>query len=167
MDKNLFILLPIALIAGYVGLKLKIPAGGIIFSLIAVRGIKLMMKLETGYIPDFLNLIPQAVLGLLLGCQFSSRVLEEISRLWGYVVISLVVLFLTGIVLAVIYAKMKILNPPTAYLSTSPGALTGMVFMSLDLKEVNAPVVAIFHLIRMSCLVLTGPIILKVIDYLK
>ena len=167
MDKNLFFLLPVAFVAGYIGLKLKVPAGGIIFSLIAVGGIKLVAKLETGYIPGVLNLVPQAVLGLLLGCQFSDRVLEEISRLWGYVLISVVVLFLTGIILAVIYTKMKLFNPPTAYLSTSPGALTGMVFMSLDLKEVNAPVVAIFHLIRMSCLVLTGPIVLRVIDYFK
>jgi uncharacterized membrane protein AbrB (regulator of aidB expression) len=35
------------------------------------------------------------------------------------------------------------------------------------LKEVNAPLVAVFHLIRMSCLVLTGPIILKLIEYMK
>jgi membrane AbrB-like protein len=167
MDRNLFILLPIALIAGYFGLKLKVPAGGIIFSLVAVAGLKLLARMETGPVPGFLNLIPQAVLGLFLGTQFSNRVLEEISRMWGYILISVLVLFVTGIILAVVYAKMNLMNPPTAYLSTSPGALTGMVFMSLDLKDVNAPLVAIFHLIRMSCLVLTGPIVLKLIESMK
>ena len=167
MDRNLFILLSIALIAGYLGLKLKIPAGGIIFSLIAVGGVKLLSRMETGPIPGFLNLIPQAALGLFIGTQFTNRVLEEVSKMWGYIFISVLVLFVTGIILAVVYAKMNLLNPPTAYLSTSPGALTGMIFMSLDVKEVNAPVVAIFHLIRMSSLVLTGPIMLKAIDHLK
>ena len=75
MDKNLLILLPLALIAGYIGLKLKIPAGGIIFSLVAVAGVKLLSRMETGPIPGLLNLIPQAVLGLFLGTQFSNRVL--------------------------------------------------------------------------------------------
>jgi len=167
MDKNLLILLPLALIAGYIGLKLKIPAGGIIFSLVAVAGVKLLSRMETGPIPGLLNLIPQAVLGLFLGTQFSNRVLEEISKMWGYIFISVLVLFVTGILIAVVYAKMNLMNPPTAYLSTSPGALTGIVFMSLDLKEVNAPLVAIFHLIRMSSLVLTGPIILKLIEAMK
>ena len=167
MDKNLLILLPLALIAGYIGLKLKIPAGGIIFSLVAVAGVKLLSRMETGPIPGLLNLIPQAVLGLFLGTQFSNRVLEEISKMWGYIFISVLVLFVTGILIAVVYAKMNLMNPPTAYLSTSPGALTGIVFMSLDLKEVNAPLVAIFHLIRMSCLILTGPIVLRLIAHLK
>ena len=167
MDRNLFILLPIALVGGYIGLKLKIPAGGIIFSLIAVAGVKLLAKMETGTIPGFLNLIPQAVLGLILGTQFSSRVLEEISKVWGYMLISVLVLFVTGLILAAIYIKMNVFNAPTAYLSTSPGAITGVMFMALDQTAVDASLVAVFHLTRMCFILLTGPIILKLIEYLK
>lgn len=167
MDRNLFILLPVALAAGYLGMKLRIPAGGIIFSLLAVGGIKLLSKLDTGPIPGFLNLIPQAVLGLILGTQFSNRVLEEISKVWGYMVISVLVLFVTGLILAWIYMRLNILNAPTAYISTSPGAITGMMFMSLDQAQVDAPLVAVFHLTRMCFILLTGPVILRVIQYLK
>jgi uncharacterized membrane protein AbrB (regulator of aidB expression) len=71
-----------------------------------------------------------------------------------------------GLIYAIILAKMDCLSLPTAYLATSPGALSAMVFMSVD-QGTNIPLVAIFHLTRIFLILLAGPFVLKIIEYLS
>ena len=166
MERQYLLLLPFAFLGGFIGYKLKIPAGTLIFSLLAVACVKLLIKMEECSLPPLLNFIPQALIGLVLGSQFSRSVLVEISKMWGYMILSVLVLVAVGLLLAIIFMKMKVLEPDTAYLGTSPGALSAMIFLAVD-QKVNAPLVAIFHLFRIFFILITGPIILKLIGYLK
>ncbi len=164
MGRQYLVLLPFAFLGGFIGHKLKIPAGTIIFSLLAVACVKLLMKMEGTSLPSLLNFIPQALVGLVLGVQFSRTVLIQISRMWGYMILSVIVLVAAGVLMAVVFMKMNVLDVQTAYLGTSPGALSAMIFLAVD-QQVNAPLVAIFHLFRVFFILLTGPVILKLIAY--
>jgi uncharacterized protein len=166
MDKQYLILLPFAFLGGFVGYKLRIPAGTVIFSLLAVAGVKLLMKMEESSLPPLINFIPQALVGLVLGIQFSRSVLVQISKMWGYMVLSVIVLVAAGVLIAVVFMKMNVLDAETAYLGTSPGALSAMIFLAVD-QKVNAPLVAIFHLFRIFFILMTGPAILKLIGHFR
>lgn len=169
MDKtimNAIVFLPIAFLGGWVGYKLKIPAGTLIFSLLAVAGVKLLMKFEVGTIPTSINFITQSLIGVIIGSQFNRNVLEEISKMWGYMLFSVLMLVVAGAIATIILIKWNILNLPTAYLSTSPGALSAIIFLAVD-QGISAPTVAVFHLTRVFFILLTGPIVLKIIEYLK
>jgi uncharacterized protein len=166
MDKQYVILLPFAFLGGFIGYKLKIPAGTVIFSLLAVACVKLLMKMEETSLPRLINFIPQALVGLVLGIQFSRSVLVQISKMWGYMILSVIVLVAAGVLIAVVFMKMNVLDVETAYLGTSPGALSAMIFLAVD-QKVNVPLVAIFHLFRIFFILMTGPAILKVIGYFR
>jgi membrane AbrB-like protein len=166
MDKQYLVLLPFAFLGGFIGYKLKIPAGTVIFSLLAVASVKLLMKMEQSSLPPLVNFIPQALVGLVLGIQFSRNVLVQISKMWGFMILSVIVLVAAGLLMAVFFMKMNVLDVQTAYLGTSPGALSAMIFLAVD-QKVDAPLVAIFHLFRIFFILLTGPIILKLMTYFQ
>ena len=166
MDKSLMVLFPVAFLGGFVGYKLKIPAGTLIFSFLAVASVKVLLRYEGEALPAFLKYIPQTLVGLTLGAQCSRRVLEEISRMWGYMFICVLVLVVVGMIIAIIFVKLNVLDLPTAYLSTSPGGIVAMIFLAAD-QGVNAPLVAIFHLFRILFILFTGPFILKGLEYLR
>jgi uncharacterized membrane protein AbrB (regulator of aidB expression) len=82
--------------------------------------------------------------------------------MWGYMVLSVLGLAIAGVIVAIILIKASVLNSATAYLSTSLGAISTMIFLSLD-EGVNAlivAVVAVFHLSRFF-------FILKLIEYMR
>jgi len=162
---NVMIYLVCAFLGGLVGYKMRIPAGTIIFSLLAVASAKLLMG-DGGQVPGYLNFLSQCLIGLIIGLQFNQNVLKEVSGLWVYMVLSVVILMIVGLIYAIILAKMDCLSLPTAYLATSPGALSAMVFMSVD-QGTNIPLVAIFHLTRIFLILLAGPFVLKIIEYLS
>ena len=166
MDRQYLLLLPFAFLGGFIGYKLKIPAGTVIFSLLAVACVKLLMKMEDSSLPRLVNFVPQALVGLVLGIQFNRSVLVQISKMWGYMVLSVIVLVAAGVLIAVVLMRMNVLDVQTAYLGTSPGALSAMIFLAVD-QQVNAPLVAIFHLFRIFFILLTGPAILKLISHFQ
>lgn len=167
-DKNLtdlMAMLVFALIGGFIGYKLKIPAGTLIFSLMAVAGLKLI-KGDAGSVPPIVNFLSQSLLGLILGSQFNRTVIEEISKMWGYMLLSVLWLVAAGVLFAIFLMKMKGVSFPLAYLSTSPGAMSAMAFLAVD-QKMNAVIVAIFHLFRIFFVLLTGPFVLKLMETVK
>lgn len=162
---NVMIYLVCAFFGGFIGYKTRIPAGTLIFSLAAVASVRLL-RVDGGSLPGSMNFVSQTLVGLVIGAQFNQKALQVISRMWVYMIVSVFVLVVAGMIYAIILVKMNHINLPTAYLSTSPGALSAMVFLAFD-QGANVPLVAIFHITRVFFILLTGPIVLRLIEYLK
>jgi uncharacterized protein len=169
MDKNwtyALMLLPFAFAGGFIGYKLRIPAGTLLFSFLAVAAARLLIKQLEGNMPAFINFLPQVLIGLVIGQQFTRGVFAQIAQMWGFVLFSVLALVIVGVISAILLIKFAGFSPSTAYISTSPGTATAMIAMAID-QGVNVPMVSIFHLTRIFFILMTGPIILKLVEYLK
>ncbi|MBU2648333.1 AbrB family transcriptional regulator [bacterium] len=149
----------VGLLGGLGGARLKLPAGAMVGALIAVIAVKLILKSEWEA-PKGFGFFLQVLLGVLVGAGFHPSMLQTFHKLIVPVVLSSVVLVGTGLLLAVIFHKLGLLDLSTGYLGTSPGAMTVLVVLALD-SGVNTVVVTCFHLFRVIFVVLTAPLLLK------
>ena len=65
-----------------------------------------------------------------------------------------------GILLSIIFTRMGILDAPSAYLGTSPGAMTVLIVLALESGS-SATLVVCFHFFRVVFVILTAPLFLK------
>ena len=69
---------------------------------------------------------------------------------------------LSVMVIALVLAKYWPLNLSTAYFATSPGGMSDLVPMEVDMK-VDPTLIASFHFFRIFLVLLTAPAIFKII----
>ncbi len=151
--------LALGLIGGLIGAKLKIPAGALIGAMLAIILFKMFTKLhwET---PKSFTFVLQIFLGIMVGASFQPELMQAMKKIALPVVISCIVLVVTGALLAVIFAKLGLLDIGTAYLGTSPGAMSALVVLALD-SPAQPMLVVCFHFFRVIFVVLTAPLIFR------
>ena len=126
-------------LGGFLGLRLKIPAGGLIGAMVTVMVFKLIMKSDWP-IPKEVNLLFQIGLGVMVGASFHPDMLPHFKKLFFPILTSTLTLVGVGLILSIIYYRLGILDGPTAYLGTSPGAMSGIVVLAFE-RGANAPMV--------------------------
>ena len=160
---NYFVTLPslmmIATLGGLLGCKLKIPAGAMVGAMLAVIIFKMVTKLDWD-VPRNFNLGLQILLGLMVGSTFHPDMLKIMGQIIFPVVTSTLFLVGTGLVLSLLFTKFGILDIGTAYLGTSPGAMSALIVLALDNKT-NPALVTCFHFFRVVFIILTTPLIFK------
>ena len=161
---SLSIYLVVGTIGGYLGAKLKLPAGELVGAMLAVVLFKMMMLKSWG-IPSGYNFAVQVLLGVMVGCSFHPGMLKALAKIGVPLIGSTVVLMLTGIVLAIFFSWLGFMDVSTAYLSTSPGAMSAIVWLAVE-NHSNPTVVTSFHFFRVVFIILTAPIILKYLCHL-
>lgn len=158
---NISIYMVTGLVGGFLGDKSRIPAGAIMGAMIAVIIMKLILKSEWA-LPKNVIFLLQVFVGVMVGTTFKPSLLPIFYKMVIPVIVSCVVLVVTGLVLAFIFSKLGFLDMSTGYLSTSPGAMIALLTMALENNiNVNATVVACFHVFRLIFVILTAPIIFK------
>ena len=149
------------LIAGFGGgillSRLKFPGGAMIGAMLAVMALKMILHKDLS-IPRGFNLIPQILLGIMVAAGFSPDMFKVLSKVIGPVVTSTVVLTGAGVLMGLAVAKLYALDNATAYLSTSPGAMTALIGLAFE-SGANPPVVLAFHFFRVCFIILVSPII--------
>jgi hypothetical protein len=151
------------LVGGFVGQKLKIPAGALIGALLAVIAVKLILKSEWA-LPKNVVFLLQVAVGVMVGATFHPSLLPTFYKIIIPVIASCFILVASGLLTAFVFTKLGIMDIGTGYLGTSPGAMTVLLVLALE-NNVNATVVTCFHLFRVIFVILTAPIILKVIGH--
>ncbi len=159
---NLAMYIFVGLLGGVIGQKFKIPAGALIGSMVAVIIIKLVLKSEWA-LPKNVVFLLQVAVGIMVGAQFHPSLLPTFYKVIVPVIISCVILVVTGILIAVLFTKLGILDIGTGYLGTSPGAMTVLIVLALE-NNVNATVISCFHLFRVIFVILTAPLVLKFLN---
>jgi membrane AbrB-like protein len=161
MSSSLGILsyLGLGLVGGLLGAKLKIPAGTLIGAMLTIIFFKLFMKVHWE-IPKSFTFALQVFLGTVVGASFQPELMQVMKKIVVPVVISCVVLVSTGVLLALIFNRLGLLDIGTAYLGTSPGAMSALIVLALE-SQVQPMLVVCFHFFRVVFVILTAPLIFK------
>ena len=161
---NTMIYLVIGSAGGFIGWKLKISGGVLIGSMLAVIIFRLLLQ-KNIEIPASFNFITQVLIGIMIGCTFMPEIIYELKNMVWVVALSTLALVVTGLIIAIIIAQLKHFDIPTAYLATSPGAISASVGLALE-SNANPTLVVAFHFFRLSFINLTSPFIFALIAWL-
>ena len=156
---HVVIYLGVGTLGGIIGMKLQLPAGMMIGAMVATILLKLTLNI-TWELPAQYHFIVQILLGVMLGSTFQTDMLKVFAKMAVPIILSTLLLIMTGALSAIIFAKFGLVDFPTAYISTSPGAMTSLVVLASE-AEINAPLVTCFHFFRLLLVIATAPFILK------
>ena len=158
---HLLVYLIIGAIGGLIGAKTRIPSGALLGSVLAVIIFKMLWK-EQWEISRNYGLICQIILGVLIASTYQPGMYRRLGSLFLPMVISTMVIVAAGFAVGLIYKKIGLMDWPTAYIATSPGAMNALVPMAIDVGA-NAALVAHFHFFRILFVAATAPIIFKIL----
>ncbi len=149
--------LGLAIAGGFVGYKLKIPAGAMIGSMLAVAA-GALLKFDLGALPSYSKPVVQVVLGAILGLGLRNTSLEQLKSLLVPAAVIITILMTAGFATAFILNRFFGLDLMTAIFSSTPGGMSELSMVAADIGA-NSPIVALLQLIRlMSVIVLVVPI---------
>lgn len=162
MDKILYTLL-IAGVGGYVGIKLKIPAGALIGAMAFVA----IYNIYTGQgnIPKNFKLVAQIVVGGMIGLNFTMDSIQGLKKLIVPALILVIGLTLFSICLGFLISRLTGLDLITSLFSCSPGGLTDMTIIS-EAYGAEIHKVALLHLIRLITVITVLPLVIKLFSQL-
>ncbi len=149
---------------GLVLWKLKVPSGALMGAMIGVVIYKYISRSQVEF-PVSLNLAVQIFIGVSIGALFQVEMMHELKVMFWSVVFSCMALVLAGLLFSFVLIKCGVLDTSTAYLSTSPGAMTAMIGLAMD-TSANLPMVMTFHFFRISFVIVTAPAILALVRML-
>ena len=149
----------LALAGGILGAKLKIPAGALIGAMVAIIVFKMTTKMHWE-IPKGFSFTLQIFVGLMVGATFQPEMIQFMKKIALPVIISCVVLVGTGVIMAIIFTRLGLLDMGTAYIGTSPGAMSALIVLALD-SGAQPMLVVCFHFVRVVFVLLTAPLIFK------
>jgi uncharacterized protein len=150
-----------ALIGGFVFDRLKVPAGALIGAMVGVAAVNLSGSSTAGT-GSVLRFVAFAIIGWELGSQVTRETLSAVRDAAGPIMIVVVGLLAAAAGLGWVLYRAG-LDPLTSFLASSPGALSQMAALSADFGA-NAVVVTVVHLIRVLIVILTAPIIARLLS---
>lgn len=149
--------LALAVVGGFIGLKLKIPAGALLGSMIAVGTAGVLgVKSE---MPHSFNTIAQMILGGFLGLTINKDVIEGIKSfiLPSFLVVLLLAIF--GVLTGYIVSKLTGIEVYTSLFGSVPGGMQEMIVLS-ESYDVNHPAVVVIQTVRRVLIVVIYPILI-------
>lgn len=158
---NLSIYLVVGFAGGLIGLYSRVPAGTMLGAVLAVVSFKYYLNVSWAT-PKAYGFIGQVCLGVLVALTYTPGMVEKLSNIFMPMLFSTLMLIICGIVLAVVMVKWCSMDLATAFIATSPGGMSALVPMAVDMK-VNPTLIASFHFFRIFLVVLTAPVIFKII----
>jgi membrane AbrB-like protein len=146
---HLALIMAAALAGGLLASRLNIPGSVIIGAMLGVIVLKLCLALPLA-LPRQWSLFIQIVVGATVG-----------SRHYAVPILtSALLLIILGSVMAIVFTKFWGIDPGTAFISTSPGAMTAMTGMAGGLN-VDIFLVLTFHITRVILVILLAPAIMR------
>lgn len=149
-----------ACIGGLIGIKLKIPAGGLIGSMVAV-GFLQICKFELN-LPVQFRMTGEILVGGAIGLGFTREIFLSLRKLIFPSLLIMVSVVIFGIIVGLLIYKTTCLDLVTSIYASSPGGITNMTIMSDSLGG-DSKVVATMQLIRLISLIFFLPPIIKYI----
>lgn len=151
METILFLLL--AYIGGTIGIKLKMPAGALLGSMLCVGLISMFNLVEFDNISPIVRLSSQIALGTMIGLMFTKEILQlSLRQLFGFVLLGLFGVC-SAIVIAIAFNFFEFLPFITGVIAVAPGGITEMLTLADSIGE-DAQAVVVVHLIRFVTIML-------------
>ena len=145
----------LAAIGGYLGVRLRVPAGAMLVTLVAGSALHVagLIQIE---LPEWLLAISYAVLGWNIGLGFTRRIVLHALRALPQVIASILVLLAFCGGLAYVLVRLLGIDPVTAYLATSPGGMDSVAIIAAS-TPVDVPFVMALQTVRFMLVLLLGP----------
>lgn len=151
----------IAMIGGFIGHHLKIPAGAMVGAMIFVGGANILGA--EPQMPESFNFVAQIVIGGVLGLSITKEVMEGLK---DYVVLSLLVvgiLAVFGVVTGFIVNKFTGIDLYTSLFGSVPGGMQEMVILSQS-YDVNHAAVMTIQTVRRVLIVIIYPLLVALVS---
>jgi len=159
---NILVLL-VGTAGGLIGWRLKIAGGIILGSMSSVIIFKLLFQ-SSMEIPQELSFFIQVLIGVMVASSFKPEIIQNLKIMTWPIILSTFILVASGLVTAIILAMLKLLDAPTAYIATSPGAMPALIGLAID-SSANPTVVVAFHVFRLAFVNLTAPLIFSLMAW--
>ena len=98
-----------------------------------------------------------------MGIGYDLEMSNVFRKLLLPVICSTLVLVCVSLFITIVLVKLQVLDIPTAYLSTSPGAMSALVALSLD-SPAYTSIVVTFHFFRIVFIICTAPLVFKLMN---
>lgn len=162
--------LPILLLCGTAGglffLWLRLPGGAMVGAMLAVVLYNSFTGSAPVVIPKPLSAAVYICLGVTIGNMYQPGMLNLIRDTWPALLGSTIILLLAGLVSAWMVMRFGGLSIVGAYLATSPGGLNAVVGGLATQMGSEAPLVLIYHLVRIYTVLLLAPYGVKLIQFI-
>ena len=160
---RLLITLLVGSVGGLLGYNLRVPAGALIGSMLAV-GIYNCLGFQA-FMPPKIRIAAQIVVGCLLGLRLDQNAFIQLRTVYVPALIIIVSLLIGGLITGFIVYKLCKVEMHTAFLSSSPGGMTELSLLAVSLGG-DGPKVTILQTIRMIAVVAVMPVILPLLEKL-
>ncbi|MDE1159331.1 MAG: AbrB family transcriptional regulator [Neorhizobium sp.] len=145
----------VALIAAFIGQKLRIPGGPLLMPLFAGLALK-MTGVMPLVLPPWLLALSYAGIGWGIGMRFTPDVVLHAAHALPRVLLSTLTLIGICGCFAVVLVHVTGIDPLSAYLATSPGGADSVAIIAASTK-VDVPFVMAMQIARFLFVVITGP----------
>lgn len=143
---SLMIVLAVALLGGFIGAKVKLPASWLLGALLAVAALTASGQV-TGQIAEPLMAVAQIIVGMSLGAKFQRERLRHLPRAMAVGTGALLVIILMMALLGILLSQILPIVAPVMVLALSIGGLAEMVLTARYL-EIDMAMVAAFQATR-------------------
>ncbi len=150
----------IALAGAIVALKLKIPAGALVGSMVAVGLVNMCGTMTVPTPPAATRFVLQVGLGVILGSRLTLDTVAGMRELWRPALICTVIAIGTGVLSGVLISRWLGIERLTAILGTAPGGLTDMSLIALDMGA-QGTTVMVMHLARLISVIVVVPWVVR------
>lgn len=157
--ERIAITLVIAFVGGYIGIRLKMPAGALVGALLSVAISNLWLGFS-GEIPKEFRTVAQIVVGGILGLSVTRDTVASLRTIAMPVIVLVVSMIGMSLIAGYILARVTGWDMATAFFSSSPGGMTEMTLASMSFGA-DTPKVALLQLVRMISVITIMPIVLK------
>ncbi|MES1973880.1 MAG: AbrB family transcriptional regulator [Pseudomonadota bacterium] len=147
--------LVIATIGGWLGMRLKLPAGAMIGAMMlgTLLNIAGLVRLE---LPGWLLAMSYAVVGWRIGLHFTRDIVTAAARALPRILLSIALLIGISAAIGKLLATFSGIDPLTAYLATSPGGMDSVAIIAASTK-VDVPYVMALQALRFFACLVAGP----------
>lgn len=147
-----------ALVGAFAFEKLGVPAGSLLGAVAAVAAVNLVASFDAVALPAPARFLAFAALGWAIGEGVTGETLRELRSSVAVIGITVVVLVAVGGLLAWVFTTTGMSDANTAYLTTSPGALSQMAALAAD-TGADGLLVTTTHTIRVIVVVMVAPVV--------
>ena len=140
---TLLLAIAVGLAAAYVGSRSPLPAGGIVFPILAVAGLQLLTGRSAERFPGWGQLIVYGLLGTLVGLSIDRPALSGLREHWPILLLMAVSVYVVAIASVLVIARLAHFDLATALLAGLPGGAATVIGASSTTGVNSAQVVTV------------------------
>lgn len=153
--------LAVAVVGGFLGLRLRIPAGALLVPMILGSALHSSGLVEL-HPPFWMQASASVLLGWYVGLGFTRSLLLSAFRVLPQLLLSIALLIGVCGFIAWLLVYFSGTDPLTAYLSTSPGGVDSVILIAMG-SQADVPFVVAVQTLRVFMVILVGPYIARTI----